>query len=246
MFDRQVLERCFRSLYPVGLFEEVLNDNPDLYGPFWVTTTVIFTTFVTSSLAASIVAYMNGMPYVYNFGTLSFAVFVLYTYTFGSSFLVWACTKYFGCQPSLLNIINLYGYSMTAWIPVSVGVALTVTKQKAHKSNTNGCQILCVMPYDIVRWILVAVAFGVTGESRDHAIAAFTIEILNNSRITAVFLIRNLYAIISRADAKTSRLLLIGILAGHAIFAVVLKLSFYSNDFRQAANDTPAGTNPTV
>lgn len=135
---------------------------------------------------------------------------------------------------------------MTAWIPVSVSVALTATKQKAYKSNMNGCQILCVMPYDIVRWILVAVAFGVTGESRDHAVEAFTIEILSNSLITAMFLIRNLYAIISRADAKTSRLLLIGILAGHAIFAVVLKLSFYSNDFRQAANDTPAGTNPTV
>lgn len=117
----KVLERCFRSMYPIGLFEDVLNDNPDLYGPFWVTTTVIFTTFVSSSLAASIVAYMHGTPYVYNFGTLSFAVFVLYSYTFGSAFLVWAATKYYGCQPSLLNIINMYGYSMTAWIPVSVG-----------------------------------------------------------------------------------------------------------------------------
>jgi len=198
----QVLQRCFRSLYPVGLFEDVLNDNPDLYGPFWVTTTVIFTTFVSSSLAASIVAYMSNTPYVYKFATLSFAVFILYSYTFGSAFLVWAATKYYGCQPSLLNIINLYGYSMTAWIPVSV---------------------LCVMPFDIVRWVLVAVAFGVT----------------------AVFLIKNLYAIISRADARTSRLLLIGILIGHAIFVVTLKLSFYSNDFRQAANDTPA-TDPNA
>lgn len=107
-------------MYPIGLFEDVLNDNPDLYGPFWVTTTVIFTTFVSSSLAASIVAYMHSTPYVYNFGTLSFAVFVLYSYTFGSAFLVWAATKYYGCQPSLLNIINMYGYSMTAWVPVSV------------------------------------------------------------------------------------------------------------------------------
>ncbi|CAO3671759.1 unnamed protein product [Umbelopsis ramanniana] len=193
---KQVLERCFRSMYPIGLFEDVLNDNPDLYGPFWVTTTVIFTTFVSSSLAASIVAYMHSTPYVYNFGTLSFAVFVLYSYTFGSAFLVWAATKYYGCQPSLLNIINMYGYSMTAWVPVS---------------------ILCVMPYDIVRWILVAVAFG----------------------LTAVFLVKNLYSIIARADAKTSRLLLIGILVLHAIFAITLKLSFYSNDFRDAANDTP-------
>jgi hypothetical protein len=57
---------------------------------------------------------------------------------------------------------------------------------------------------------------------------------------SAVFLVKNLYAIIARADAKTSRLLLIGILLGHAVFAVTLKLSFYSNDFRDAANDTPA------
>jgi hypothetical protein len=134
-------------MYPVGLFEDVLNDNPDLYGPFWVTTTVIFTTFVSSSLAASIVAYMHSTPYVYKFGTLSFAVFVLYSYTFGSAFLAWATTKYYGCQPNLLNIINLYGYSMTAWIPVSV--------RKGASHNYTGCYLIIYDDVHIYIYIFV-------------------------------------------------------------------------------------------
>ncbi|CAO3595246.1 unnamed protein product [Absidia cylindrospora] len=185
----QVVERCLKSIYPVGDFaEDTLNHQPDLYGPFWIPTTVVFAVFVCSSLAGSLAAYMAGVKHLYDFRQLSYAVFVVYMYAFLCPVLVWASTKYFGCQPSLLEIINYYGYGLTIWVPVSV---------------------LCIMPYDIARWIFVGIAFALTG----------------------YFLTKNLYLIISRTDAKTSRIILFVILGAHAIFALVLKLAFYSYSY---------------
>ncbi|OZJ05080.1 hypothetical protein BZG36_02080 [Bifiguratus adelaidae] len=188
----QVLERCFKSLYPRDNFLEVLQDNPDLYGPFWISTTVVFSLFVTSSLAGSLAAFLAGKTVTYDFTMLSFAVVLVYTYGLGLPILFWVALKYYGCQPSLLECVDLYGYSMTIWIPISV---------------------LCVIPIDILRWVLVAAGFAVS----------------------AIFLTKNLYAIISRTDAKTARILLIAIWAAHGIFALILKLYFFNYDFRDAA-----------
>ncbi|KAG2228132.1 hypothetical protein INT45_009178 [Circinella minor] len=192
----QVLERCLKTMYPVGDFaNDTLNNQPDLYGPFWISTTVVFALFVCSSLAGSLAAYIANVPHENDFRLLSYAVGVVYSYGFLCPALVWAATKYCGCQPSLLDIVNYYGYGLTIWIPVSA---------------------LCVMPFDIARWIFVGLAFAVT----------------------AYFLVKNLYIVISRADAKTSRILLLVILAAHAGFSLVLKFAFYNYDFRSAAQPT--------
>ena len=42
-----------------------------------------------------------------------------------------------------------------------------------------------------------------------------------------LFLVRNLYPVLSRADAQTSRLLLIGIIAAHAGLALAVKFVFF-------------------
>ena len=50
-----------------------LTPTPDLYGPFWTLTTLIFTLFVTFSLAYSIVSYLSSNPVEYDFALLSTA-----------------------------------------------------------------------------------------------------------------------------------------------------------------------------
>lgn len=80
---------------------------------------------------------------------------------------------------------------------------------------------MCIIPYDYARWAFVGVAFIVT----------------------AVFLVKNLYIVISRADAKTSRIILLAILGAHAIFALVLKMAFYSyNYIPDVVEPTPTPT----
>ncbi|KAJ1926099.1 hypothetical protein IWQ60_004075 [Tieghemiomyces parasiticus] len=134
-----VLERMWQSVLPSRNFLDLVGANPDLYGPFWIATTVIFAMFVTSSLAQSIVAFLHGGQRVYDFTTLSFAVFTVYPYLALMSLGVWGATKYFGCHPSLLEIVSVYGYAFTVWIPIAIA---------------------CVAPNDLVRWILTLVAFG--------------------------------------------------------------------------------------
>ncbi|KAI9493648.1 hypothetical protein BDB00DRAFT_763199 [Zychaea mexicana] len=127
----QVLERCLKTVYPVGDFaNDTLNNQPDLYGPFWISTTVVFALFVCSSLAGSLAAYIANVPHESDFRLLSYAVGVVYTYGFLCPALVWAATKYFGCQPSLLEIINYYGYGLTIWIPVSTMPPTSRRQQK--------------------------------------------------------------------------------------------------------------------
>ncbi|KAI9245357.1 hypothetical protein BDA99DRAFT_549239 [Phascolomyces articulosus] len=128
----QVLERCLKTVYPVGDFaNDTLNNQPDLYGPFWISTTVVFALFVCSSLAGSLAAYIANVPHENDFRLLSYAVGVVYSYGFLCPALVWAATKYYGCQPSLLEIVNYYGYGLTVWIPVSK----ILERQKQEAAN---------------------------------------------------------------------------------------------------------------
>ncbi|KAF9427368.1 hypothetical protein BGZ94_005053, partial [Podila epigama] len=183
----QVMERCFASVVPKDNFLEVMGGRPDLYGPFWIPTTVIFILFVTGSIVDSINAYMNGTTYAYDIRQLTFAFATIYIYTFLVPLLVWGATKYFGCQPDLLEMFALYGYAMTIWIPVSV---------------------LSVLPYDLARWILIGIGSGLSG----------------------VFLIRNMWPVLSRAQGQTSKTILLLVILFHAVLGFLLKYHFFAYD----------------
>ena len=46
-----MLSRCGAALYPRANFLDVLDGNPDLYGPFWIATTVVFILFVGGTVS---------------------------------------------------------------------------------------------------------------------------------------------------------------------------------------------------
>ncbi|KAF9356618.1 hypothetical protein BGX34_009843 [Mortierella sp. NVP85] len=201
----QVLERCFASVIPKDNFLEVMGGNPDLYGPFWIATTVIFVLFVTSSIVDSINAYINKTTYTYDIFHMTFAFGTIYTYAFLVPLLVWAATKYFGCQPDLLEMLALYGYALTIWIPVS---------------------ILSVIPIELARWILLGIGAGLSG----------------------VFLIRNMYPVLSRAEAQIAKIILILVIIFHGVLALLLKYRFFAfnNVGAPTAPDAPpAAPTPT-
>ncbi|KAF9957197.1 hypothetical protein BGZ72_002078 [Mortierella alpina] len=191
----QVLERCFASVIPKDNFLEVMGGSPDLYGPFWIATTVIFVLFVTSSIVESINAYINKTAYSYNIYQMTFAFATIYTYSFVVPLLVWGATKYFGCQPDLLEMLALYGYALTIWVPVS---------------------ILSVIPIELARWILLGIGAGLSG----------------------VFLIRNMYPVLSRAEAQIAKIILILVIIFHGVLALILKYKFFAYN---AAPAVPGG-----
>jgi len=143
---REVLRRCYSTLLPTSTnyFSTHLNP-PDLYGPFWTLTTLIFTLFLSSSLAASISAYLSSadQEYDYDFGLLSLAMGIVYAYGLGLPILLWLALRYMGVgEWSMVDAVAIWGYALFVWIPVS---------------------ILCVIPVPLLRWVLVFLAFASSG-----------------------------------------------------------------------------------
>ncbi|EPQ50849.1 Yip1-domain-containing protein [Gloeophyllum trabeum ATCC 11539] len=185
-----VIKRCYTTLLPTSssYLSTHLTPAADLYGPFWTLTTLIFTLFLSSSLASSISAYLSDSnePVDYNFGLLSIAVTLVYAYGLALPVLLWLALRYLGVgEWSVVEAIAVWGYGQFVWIPVS---------------------ILCVIPVPIIRWVLVGVAFGLSG----------------------YFLVANVYPILASAEAKATRLLVILVALLHAGLALSFKVLFFS------------------
>jgi protein YIPF1/2 len=125
---KQVLKRCYSTLLPTSssYLSTHLTPAADLYGPFWTLTTLIFTLFLSSSLAASISAYLSdpgAAEYDYNFQLLSIAVSLVYAYGLALPVLSWLVLRYIGVgEWSVVEAVAVWGYGQFVWIPVSVSL----------------------------------------------------------------------------------------------------------------------------
>ncbi|KAL0637294.1 hypothetical protein Q9L58_003778 [Maublancomyces gigas] len=182
----EVMRRCWAALFPRANFLDVLEGNPDLYGPFWITTTVVLILFLSSTIAQYF-ARVADVPYIYNFSLLSGAAGLMYGYTMFVPVALWGVLRWYGSESAnLLECLALYGYSNLIWVPVAIASASPIT---------------------ILNYLFVAVGFGVS----------------------ALFLFKNLLPVVSAIDAKTSKVLLIIIIALHAGLALTIKILFFAH-----------------
>lgn len=138
MDTNEVIKRCWAALYPRANFLDVLEGNPDLYGPFWIATTVVFILFMTGTISWKL-ASKGEEHYSYDFGLLSGAAGLIYGYTgiliqqtpnvkFTTNLRtgiipigLWATLKWFGSESAnLMECWALYGYANLIWIPVAL------------------------------------------------------------------------------------------------------------------------------
>ncbi|BDD59430.1 hypothetical protein MAP00_004637 [Monascus purpureus] len=137
----EVLRRCVAALYPRTNFLDVLEGNPDLYGPFWIATTVVVILFLTGTISQWL-SNRHDDHFEYDFTLLSGAAGLIYGYTFVLPVGLWAALKWFGSSTAdLIECWALYGYANLAWI----GVALVSWS-----------------PLTALNWALVGVGFGWT------------------------------------------------------------------------------------
>jgi hypothetical protein len=115
---------------------------PDLYGPFWITMTLIFFIGVTANLHGY--AHRNEVEeFDYDITHLLHAASILTSFAFGLPIILWLTTT---CCMSmnalqLVEWICLYGYSLVPFMPAVV---------------------LSVIPFSIIAWITLGVATGVS------------------------------------------------------------------------------------
>lgn len=65
-----VLQRCWAALFPRANFLDVLEGNPDLYGPFWIATTVVLILFLGGTVSQYLSS-ADKAPFAYDFKLLS-------------------------------------------------------------------------------------------------------------------------------------------------------------------------------
>ncbi|KAK3352343.1 hypothetical protein B0T25DRAFT_456814 [Lasiosphaeria hispida] len=136
-----VLARCWAALYPRANFLDVLEGNPDLYGPFWIATTVVLILFLGGTISDYLASTGKG-AFAYDFKLLSGAAGLIYGYTFVIPVALYLALRYFGSESAnLLECWALYGYGNLIWIPVA---------------------LISWSPITILNWVFVAVGFGVS------------------------------------------------------------------------------------
>ncbi|KAF2849722.1 Yip1 domain-containing family [Plenodomus tracheiphilus IPT5] len=181
----EVLRRCTSTIYPRANFLDVLEGNPDLYGPVWIATTVVVILFLTGTINQYL-ASKGHQHFAYDFKLLSGAAGLVYGYTGLVPVGLWGVLKWYGSESAnLLECVCLYGYANLVWIGVAV-----------------------------VSWSPVAIL--------NYIFAALGLA------FSATFLLRNLYPILSTTEAKTSKILLVLVLALHAGFAIAIKVLFFA------------------
>ncbi|KAI1201386.1 hypothetical protein F5X97DRAFT_290375 [Nemania serpens] len=115
-----VLARCWAALWPRANFLDVLEGNPDLYGPFWIATTVVLILFLGGTISQYL-ANRGAGPFAYDFELLSGAAGLIYGYTLVIPITLYGALRYFGSESAnLLECWALYGYANLIWIPVAL------------------------------------------------------------------------------------------------------------------------------
>uniref|UniRef100_A0A0C9RRP6 Protein YIP n=1 Tax=Wollemia nobilis TaxID=56998 RepID=A0A0C9RRP6_9CONI len=133
-----VLERIRDSLLPYkGSFSEKTINNPDLYGPFWICTTLIFVAAALGNVVAYIAHKTHHKHWNYDINQVTWSACLFYGYVGVVPLVVYFVLKYLSVPSGLVQLWCLYGYSLFVFIPASC---------------------LSVVPLEIFRWVVVAAA----------------------------------------------------------------------------------------
>ncbi|KAF9681607.1 hypothetical protein SADUNF_Sadunf05G0019400 [Salix dunnii] len=133
-----VLERIKDSLFPFrGTFTEKTANNPDLYGPFWICTTLIFVAASIGTFVTYIAHKLQKKEWNYDINLVTWSAGVFYGYVLVVPLALYVILKYFSAPSGLVQLFCLYGYSLFVFIPA-----------------------LCfsVVPLEIFRWVIAGVA----------------------------------------------------------------------------------------
>ncbi|MED6181990.1 hypothetical protein PIB30_024619 [Stylosanthes scabra] len=133
-----VVERIIDSLFPFrGTFTEKTASNPDLYGPFWICTTLIFVAASMSTFVTYISHKLKHEKWEYDINLVSWSAGLFYGYVTIVPLCLYVILKYFSVPAGIVQLLCLYGYSLFVFIP-----ALCMS----------------IVPLEIFRWVIAAVA----------------------------------------------------------------------------------------
>lgn len=109
--------RIISSFKPIkNDFIQIAEDKPDLYGPFWIYTTLIYVIAAGGALSYYFTNSINNYFQMF----VPVAGSILYSFGFGFPLVLWICMKFFKIPMKYVSLICLYGYSLCCLIPVLI------------------------------------------------------------------------------------------------------------------------------
>ncbi|KAL3994024.1 Yip1 domain family protein [Acanthocheilonema viteae] len=123
----QVLSRILYSMFPrfpSNFIADHIQPLPDLWGPFWISVTLVFSTAICGNLAKYIQTSGSNPTYQYgaDFRLVTGASTIIFCYVVLVPFFLYSLFWYRkSClQYSYFDILCAYGYSLSVFVPVSV------------------------------------------------------------------------------------------------------------------------------
>ncbi|KAM9719750.1 protein YIPF1 [Menidia menidia] len=147
-----VKERIIGSMLPwprKNFIQVYLRKNPDLYGPFWICTTLVFAIAISGNISNFLLHF--GKPnykYTPEFRKVTIAATAIFSYAWLVplalwGFLLWRSNKILNLVSySFMEIVCVYGYSLSIYIPAVV---------------------LWILPYEWVTWCSIVMALCLSG-----------------------------------------------------------------------------------
>ncbi|CAN1161389.1 Protein YIPF1 homolog [Linum perenne] len=116
-----VLERIKDSLLPFnGSFTEKTAENPDLYGPFWICTTLIFVAASIGTFVTYVAHKLEKKEWNYDINIVTWSAGLFYGYVTVIPLALYVILKYFSVPSGIVQLFCLYGYSLFIFIPTLI------------------------------------------------------------------------------------------------------------------------------
>ncbi|XP_066252072.1 protein YIPF1 [Euwallacea similis] len=153
---KDVLERIFASVTPKwdNSLKHHLRAKPDLYGPFWICVTLIFTIAISGNVANYLQHASTKYHWKYDFHLVSYAATTICLYVTLIPLVLYGVLRYTSITsdieeleqdnitPGALELICIYGYSLFIYIPAAV---------------------LWSIQINLLQWLLVLIAAFISG-----------------------------------------------------------------------------------
>jgi len=127
-----VKDRVLYSMVPLpgkSFLQHHIRPKPDLYGPFWVCVTLVFSIAISGNMATYLQKSFEAdedhpVKWHYDFHKVSVSAMVVFSYASllpaGLYGFLWWAGQSSSATISFLELVCLYGYSLTIYIPVSL------------------------------------------------------------------------------------------------------------------------------
>lgn len=146
-------------------FYSLIDDRPDAYGPFWISTSIVFTVAVSTHISGWLSALLKGKDWSYDFQSILSASSFVYAYVVLTPLIVWALLRQYEKTMKFITVFCLYGYSLVYFLPAIC---------------------LCVLPFWEISWAALVGAGALSGLFLLKNLAPF---IVNHARKQAVVFI---------------------------------------------------------